>query len=72
MKGKETPKPSPSQAVFLGLSESYGQAKKDYQIWYYCDVCRERIDMDPNSNSHKEMINYMREHEWGHASCHRQ
>jgi hypothetical protein len=50
----------------------YGQALKEYQIWYYCAVCRKRIDMEPNSDSHKAMIGYMREHEWGHTSCHRQ
>ena len=52
--------------------EGYDQAEKDWQIWYYCAVCRERIDMEPNSDSHKAMIGYMKEHGWGHASCHRQ
>ena len=50
--------------------EGYAQAEKDYQIWYYCAVCRERIDMGPNSDSHKAMIGYMKEHGWAHASCH--
>jgi len=49
--------------------EGYNQAIDDYQIWYYCAVCRERIDMEPNSDSHKAMIGYMKEHGWGHASC---
>jgi hypothetical protein len=53
-------------------SEGYDQAEKDNQIWYYCAVCRERIDMEPNSDSHKAMIGYMRERGWGHASCNRQ
>jgi len=52
--------------------EGCNQAIEDYQIWYYCAVCRERIDMEPNSDSHKAMIGYMKEHGWGHASCHRQ
>ena len=51
--------------------EGYAQALEDYQIWYYCAVCRERIDMEPNSDSHKAMIGFMKEHGWGHASCHR-
>ena len=50
-------------------SEVYDQAEKDYQIWYYCAVCRERINMPPNSDSHKAMIGYMKEHGWGHKSC---
>ncbi|MDO9579620.1 MAG: hypothetical protein Q7J06_03500 [Bacteroidales bacterium] len=52
--------------------EGYNQAEKDYQIWYFCAVCRERIDMSPNGDAHKAMIGYMKEHGWGHASCHRQ
>jgi hypothetical protein len=50
--------------------EGYNQAIEDYQIWYYCAVCRKRIDIDPNSDSHKAIIGYMKEHGWGHASCH--
>ena len=52
-------------------SEGYNQAEKDYQIWYYCAVCRKRIDMSPNGNDHKAMIGYMKERGWAHASCHR-
>jgi len=50
--------------------EGYDEAEKDYQIWYFCAGCRERIDMEPNSDSHKAMIGYMKEHGWAHASCH--
>ena len=51
-------------------SEGYDQAEKDNQIWYYCAVCGKRIDLVPNSDSHKAMIGYMKEHGWGHANCH--
>lgn len=50
----------------------YDQGRKDHQIWYCCAMCRERIDVAPNSESHKAMIGYMRERGWGHTSCHRQ
>ncbi len=50
-------------------SEGYVQAIDDNQIWYYCAVCGERIDMDPNGNDHKAMIGYMKEQGWGHQSC---
>ena len=53
-------------------NEGYKRGIDDYQIWYYCAVCRGRINMEPNSNSHKAMIGYMKEHGWAHASCHRQ
>jgi len=52
--------------------EGYNQAVEDWQIWYYCAVCRKRIDMSPNDNDHKAMIGFMKDHGWGHASCHRQ
>ena len=50
--------------------EGYNQGADECEIWYYCAVCRKRIDMKPNSDSHKAMIGYMKEHGWGHASCH--
>jgi len=50
----------------------YDQAKKEHQIWYYCDTCRKRIDVTPDSECHKAMIGYMREHGWGHRGCHGQ
>lgn len=50
----------------------YDEGKRDHQIWYYCAMCRQRIDVVPNSESHKAMIGYMREHGWGHRECHRQ
>ena len=52
--------------------EGYDQGKKEHQIWYYCSVCQQRIDVAPNSDSHKAMIGYMREHGWAHKGCHRQ
>jgi len=52
--------------------EGYDQAEKEYQIWYYCNVCGERMDMSPNDDDHKAMIGLMKEHGWGHKSCHRQ
>ena len=55
----------------IASGEGYNQAIKDYQIWYYCAVCRKRIDIDPNDNSHKAIIGYMKEYGWGHSSCHK-
>jgi len=52
--------------------KAYDQAEKDYQIWYFCSVCGKRIEMSPNDDDHKAMIGYMKEHGWGHKSCHGQ
>ena len=49
--------------------EGYSQATEDYEIWYFCNICGERVSMSPNSDSHKAMIGYMKEHGWGHKSC---
>jgi len=55
----------------IASGEGYNQATEEYQIWYYCAVCRKRIDVVPNSDSHKAIIGYMKERGWAHASCHR-
>ena len=51
--------------------EGYDQAEKDYQIWYFCNVCGKRMEMSPNDDDHKAMIGYMKEHGWGHVICHK-
>ena len=50
--------------------EGYNQAVEDCEIWYICIVCGKQINMSPNDDSHKAMIGYMKEHGWGHTSCH--
>jgi len=62
--------PDIEEIKYRAYDEGYDRAEKDYQIWYYCAECGERIDMGPNSESHKAMIDYMKENGWGHASCH--
>jgi hypothetical protein len=52
--------------------EGYSQAMEEYQSWYFCNICGKRIDMKPNSDSHKAMIGYMKDHGWAHAGCRRQ
>jgi len=49
---------------------AYSRGRGDWQIWYYCDVCGERININPNGGSHKALIEYMKEGGWGHAECH--
>ena len=48
----------------------YNEGAEDAQIWYYCNICGEKIHIEPNSENHKALIEYMEEHGWGHASCH--
>lgn len=51
-------------------SKGYSKGKAESEIWYYCNVCGERITIDQNGKSHKAMIQIMKEHHWGHAACH--
>ena len=51
-------------------AEGYDQAEKECRIWYLCKVCGEPIYMLPNRDDHKAMMDYMKEHGWGHPSCH--
>lgn len=53
-----------------GFSVGYDEALRTNQIWYFCDICGEKIIVAPNDNSHKAIIEYMLEHGWGHTSCH--
>ena len=50
--------------------KGYEVAKRNYEIWYYCAVCGEKIFVSPNSNDHRAMIRYMWEHGWSHSGCH--
>jgi len=50
----------------------YDQGKEEHQIWYFCAVCGKRVDVEPNSESHKDIVNLMKREGWRHASCHQQ
>ena len=58
------------EAFEQGYEQGYEDATKEHQIWYLCNVCRGRIDVSPNSEAHKAIIQYMQENRWGHRSCH--
>ncbi len=52
-----------------GYSEGYDKGKTDWGIWYFCSICGEKIYVRPNSNSHKDIIEHMKEVGWGHKAC---
>jgi hypothetical protein len=45
--------------------EGYYRAREDYCIWYYCDACGRRIVIYPDSEEHKDIMEYMRRN-WVH------
>lgn len=52
-----------------GFSEGYRKGTKDREIHFYCDICGETIIALPDSDSHRAIIRYMKEHRWAHAAC---
>ncbi len=52
-----------------GLNDGYNKGKSDWQIWYFCHLCNGRINISPDSNSHNAIIEYLKEHRWGHGKC---
>jgi len=54
-----------SNAYELG----YYNGTEDSEIWFYCSICGEKMPIIPNSESHKALLQYMDEHDWGHISC---
>ena len=58
------------QARAEGYEQGYKQATEDHQIWYHCKICQGRINIFPNSESHKAIIQYMNEKGWSHTKCH--
>jgi len=53
-----------------GYLDGLGAGKEKFEAWYYCSVCGEKIAISQNSDSHKAVIEYMKEHGWGHKACH--
>jgi len=49
----------------------YNEAFEEWQIWYFCARCNERLPIRPDGNTHKAIIGYMRDHGWKHTNCHK-
>ena len=47
----------------------YKKAEGDWSIWGYCTICGEALYILPNDNAHNALIDYMKEHGWGHKKC---
>ena len=53
-----------------GYNHGYRNAKRKYRTWHFCNVCNNAIDILPNSDAHKAIIQFMKEGSWGHPQCH--
>ncbi|MFC1749461.1 ribbon-helix-helix protein, CopG family [Pseudomonadota bacterium] len=52
-----------------GHDNGYKKACEQWKIWFLCNVCGKRIYLEPNSDAHQVVIQYMREHGWTHSQC---
>ncbi len=59
------------KARISGYNHGFQNAKRTYRIWYYCNVCGNVIDLLPNSNDHKAIVDYLKKGRWGHPECHK-
>lgn len=50
-------------------AQGFERAKGQYEIWYYCSKCGKPITVSPNGNSHKAIIELMKQAGWSHSSC---
>ena len=52
-----------------GFDDAYNRAREEFEITYPCSVCGKPMTMKPGSESHKEMMDYMKEQGWRHKNC---
>jgi len=52
-----------------GNKQRYQKAKQEYEITYPCCICGELLYIHPNSDSHKAVMQFLKEKGWGHAKC---
>ena len=58
-----------SDAYDKGHNDGINEASNRWGIWYFCSVCGEMIFIESESDSHKAVIKYMKEHGWAHGEC---
>ena len=64
------PKPEDIERVREeGKREGYSQATKEWRIWYYCNICKKKATVKPNSVDHHRIIDFARKNYWAHESC---
>lgn len=58
------------EAYSEGYEEGHNEAEREFRVTYACSVCGKTIAL--NSKGEKEAASeYMQEHSWGHAECHK-
>jgi flagellar biosynthesis/type III secretory pathway protein FliH len=55
----------------IGHNAGYEKGKQDWRIWFFCRIYGKAIYITPNSDMHKDIIEYMRTRyeSWVHPEC---
>ena len=58
------------EAVNKAYEQGYREAKRTYQLIFWCSVCRKQMECSPNSEMHNAMVKYIFQSGWHHGnSC---
>ena len=60
-----------SDSIKEAGDRKYVESMNEHAIWFYCSKCNTSIYIDPNSERHKEIINYISTNKphWTHQNC---
>jgi hypothetical protein len=50
--------------------KGFNKGKKKFRIWVECIHCNKKIPIIPNSEPHKDILEFGKERRWGHPTCH--
>ena len=53
-----------------GFEEGYKEGKKEWSVHIPCSICgKDDLFLQPNSEWHKIIIDYLKQRNWGHKQC---
>lgn len=52
-----------------GYVEGFNDARKKFELQFWCHVCRKPMGCTPNSDMHKALVKMASDAGWSHAEC---
>jgi len=52
-----------------GMNEGFASARKQFELTFWCSVCRKAMSCRPNSEMHRFLVQAAFDKGWGHAEC---
>lgn len=56
------------EAINNAYKQGYEDAKRSYQLVFWCSVCRKELTCHPNSDMHKALMRYAFQSGWHNAN----